>query len=229
MRYYPIFLDLRGKRCLVVGAGRVGRRKIAGLLECDPAEVLVLDPGVPSAEVRSLFEHPAVRHERRAFAADDAAGRQLAFAATPERTVNAFVAACCRDRGVPCNVADAPDQSDFLVPARVESGSLTLAVSTGGASPALARALREDLEKWLGRRYSRLVCLLDKLRPAILALRLGSDANAEMFRALCALPLRETLAEALNKSDFGRAEVLLREILPSVLHPFLAELLHELD
>ena len=63
----------------------------------------------------------------------------------------------------------------------------------------------------------------------LLALRLGSDADAEIFRALCALPLRETLAETLTESDFGRAEALLRGILPSALHPFLAELLHELD
>ena len=229
MRYYPIFLNLRGKRCLVVGAGRVGSRKIAGLLECDPAEVLVLDPDLPSAEVRALSGHPAVRHERRAFTAGDVAGRHLVFAATSARSVNALVAACCREQGVPCNVADATDESDFLVPARVDSGSLTLAVSTGGASPALARALREDLEKWLGRRYCRLVRLLDKLRPTILALRLGSDADAEIFRALCAMPLRETLAEALNRADFSQAQAELRKVLPSAVHPFLAEMLHELD
>lgn len=229
MRYYPIFLNLCGKRCLVVGAGRVGRRKIAGLLECDPAEVLVLDPDIPTTEIGTLPEHPAVRHERRAFTADDATGRHLVFAATPSRSVNALVAACCRERGVPCNVADAADESDFLVPARVDSGPLTLAVSTGGASPALARALREDLEKWLGRRYCRLACLLDRLRPAILALGLGSDADAEIFRALCAMPLREKLAEALNSADFSQARTELRKILPSAVHPFLAELLHELD
>lgn len=229
MRYYPIFLNLHGKRCLVVGAGRVGRRKIAGLLECEPAEVLVLDPNVPSAGVSALSEHPAVRHECRAFTSNDVVGRYLVFAATPARSVNALVAACCREQGVPCNVADAADESDFLVPARVDSGSLTLAVSTGGVSPALARALREDLEKWLGRRYCRLACLLDKLRPAILSLCLGSDADAEIFRALCAMPLRETLAEALNRADFGQAQAELRKVLPSAVHPFLAELLHELD
>ncbi|MCH5276345.1 MAG: bifunctional precorrin-2 dehydrogenase/sirohydrochlorin ferrochelatase [Desulfovibrionaceae bacterium] len=229
MRYYPIFLNLRGKRCLVVGAGRVGRRKIAGLLECDPAEVLVLDPNLPSAEVSALPGHPALRHERRAFTAPDVAGRHLVFAATPVRSVNALVAACCHEQGVPCNVADAAQDSDFLVPARVDSGSLTLAVSTGGASPALARALREDLEKWLGRRYCRLACLLDKLRPVIMALHLGSDADAEIFRALCAMPLRETLAEMLNRADFSQARAELSRILPSATHPFLAELLHELD
>lgn len=229
MRYYPLFLDLRGKRCLVVGAGRVGRRKIAGLLDCEPAEVLMLDPGEPAAEVRALLAHPAARYERRAFAADDAAGRHLAFAATPARAVNAFVAACCRERGVLCNVADAPDESDFLVPARVDSGPLSLAVSTGGTSPALARALREDLEKWLGRHYFRLVYVLEKLRPAVLALRLGCDADAELFRALCAPSMRDRLTEALNDSDFGRAGALLREVLPPALHPILAELLHELD
>lgn len=227
MRYYPLFLDLRGARCLVVGAGRVGRRKLAGLLEADPAEVLVLDPGEPAAEALALFAHPAVRYERRAFDAADAAGRRLVFAATPVRDVNALVTACCREQGILCSVADAPDEGDFIVPARVDGGPLTLAVSTGGASPALARVLREDLEKWLGRRYVRLVRLLDRLRPAVLALHLGSDADAELFRAL--LSMRERLAEALNASDSNRADALLREVLPPALHPILAELLHELD
>lgn len=229
MRYYPIFVDLTGKRCLVVGAGRVGRRKIHSLLACSPAEILVLDPGKPRPELKTLAQQPGVRLERRAFRPADAANRALAFVATPSREVNRLIAAHCRAVGVWCNVADALDESDFIVPAQVKSGPLSLAISTGGASPALAKALREDLEKWLGERYCKLVCLLDKLRPEILALGLGSDADAAIFRSLCASPTRELLANALNTADKAEAEALLHEILPSSLFSTLAELLHELD
>ena len=225
MRYYPLLLELSDKRCLVVGAGRVGCRKIRALLKADPAEILVLDPaGLHDEE---LARHPRVHVEQRQFRPADVTGCSLVFAATPVREVNATVASACRAHHVWCNVADAPPESDFIVPAHIESGSLILALSSCGASPALVKALREDLEKWLGERYARLVCLLDRLRPQILALELGSDADAELFRTLCARPTREPLTEALNTHDSARAETLLREVLPPVLHSTLAELLHE--
>lgn len=229
MRFYPLFLDLTGKYCLVVGGGRVGCRKVRTLLACSPAEVLVLDPGTPAPELAALAAQPGIRLERRAFRPEDAEGRTLAFAATPSREVNRLVAGHCRSLGVLCNVADAREESDFIVPAHVENGPLTLAISTGGASPALTRALREDLEKWLGERYCKLVWFLDRLRPEILALELGSDADADIFRSLCALPVRERLANALNEADKAAAEALLREMLPPALFSTLAELLHELD
>jgi precorrin-2 dehydrogenase/sirohydrochlorin ferrochelatase len=153
----------------------------------------------------------------------------LAFAATPLRAVNAAIAACCREEGVLCNVADDPQGSSFLVPALVQSGPVTLAVSTAGSSPALAKALKEELEKWLGERYVPLVLFLEKLRGRVLALGLGDRADADIFRALCAPPLRERLAASLRERDRVRSEQILREALPASLHPVLAEFLHEPD
>jgi precorrin-2 dehydrogenase/sirohydrochlorin ferrochelatase len=228
MRHYPLFLDITGARCLVVGFGRVGRRKTDILLDCSPGEILVLDPGLPD-DARDIPPHPALRIERRAFVPADVKGRCLVFAATPSREVNAAVTACCREEGVPCNAADDPKGSSFLVPALVRSGPITLAVSTAGSSPALARSLREELEKWLGEHYVPLVLLLEKLRAPILSLGLGDRADADIFRALCAPPLREQLAAALRERDHARSGRLLREALPVSLHPMLAECLHELD
>ncbi|MCS6953331.1 MAG: bifunctional precorrin-2 dehydrogenase/sirohydrochlorin ferrochelatase [Bryobacterales bacterium] len=141
--YYPVFLDLRGRRVLVVGAGRVGLRKIRGLLEAG-AEVTVVDPH-GSPELERLPIHLRRRRFRRA----DVRRHVLVFAATDQRDVNRAVAEEARRLGIWVNVADNPAECDFLVPARVRRGNLQIAVSTGGQSPRLAAELRKKLEMLL--------------------------------------------------------------------------------
>ena len=235
MRYYPLFLDLAESRCLLVGAGRVGRRKAATLLECSPASLLVLDPGMDEAAFReslaSLDCAPLVC-EARAFRPEDIDGVSLVFAATPSAEVNSAIARLCRASGVLCNVAGPLEEGargNFIVPAHVEDGPLVLALSTSGGSPALARALKEDLESWISAGYSRLVRLLEALRPLLLALGLGSDADAEIFRAICARPLRDQLMSALTKQDAARVDALLRPILPSALSFSSEEIFYGMD
>ena len=111
----------------------------------------------------------------------------------------------------------------------MEDGPITLALSTGGCSPALARALKEDLRHWIQGGYAPLALLLKKLRPRLIALGLGSSADADVFRALCARPLRDELMDALARKDFGRLADLLRPVLPDALSPSLEEIIHELD
>lgn len=236
MRYYPLFLDLHAARCLVVGAGRVGRRKIGALLDCAPASLLVLDPGLDEAAAAALkaeFVPNAgpLTVERRDFQPEDLEGRTLVFAATPSAAVNGRIARLADAAGILCNVAGPVDagEGNVLVPAHVEDGPLVLALSTGGRSPALARALREELEAWLGKGYAPLLALLEALRPRVLALGLGSDADAVLFRALCRRPLRDQLMAALERRDAAALDALLRPLLPAAL-PFSAEeFLHELD
>ena len=235
MRYYPLFLDLAESRCLLVGAGRVGRRKAATLLECSPASLLVLDPGMDEAAFRDSLaglDCAPLVCEARAFRPEDIDGVSLVFAATPSTEVNSAIARLCRASGVLCNVAGPLEEGasgNFIVPAHVEDGPLVLALSTSGGSPALARALKEDLERWLGAGYSRLVRLLEALRPKLLALGLGSDADAEIFRAICARPLRDELMAALAERDADSADALLRPILPAALSFSSKETLHGMD
>lgn len=227
MRYYPLLLDLHGRACLVVGAGGVGRRKLASLLDCGPASVLVLDanPAAPDdPELAPLLAHHAVRFEARPFAPADVDGCALAFAATGNRAVNAAVADACRQRNVPCNVADAPDTGAFIVPAHFACGELTVALSTGGHSPALARRIRMDLQQWFGARYDGITLLLGRLRPLVLALGHETGQNTALFRALVESPL----IDALAARDRAGAERILTELLPAELHPRIVELLHEL-
>ncbi len=222
MQHYPLFLDLTAKDILVIGAGSVGRRKIASLLPCSPRAVTVVDPDLSPAGMRELSESGPVRCHARAFAPEDLDGKALVFAATGSREANSLVATLCRERGVFCNIADAPAESDFFVPAHFTSEGITLALSTGGQSPALAKRLRMELEAWMGKRYAGLFTVLGRLRPLVLELGLPTEENSELFRAL----VRSPLAELLESRQHAAAEALLAERLPKQLHARMGELLH---
>lgn len=223
MGYYPLNVRLTDKHCLVVGAGAVGRRKIASLLAADPAGLLVLDAAPPDAELTDLLRHPAASFAQRPFAASDLDGRFLVVAATADRAVNAAVALACRERGVLCNVVDAPDEGDFIVPAQAACGDLSVCISTGGHSPALARKIRQDLQGYLGLRYERLLALLGRLRPLLLGLGLPSAENTAVFRAVVDSPLAETL----RAGDREGSLTVLRELVPPALHPALETVVEE--
>jgi precorrin-2 dehydrogenase/sirohydrochlorin ferrochelatase len=138
--YYPVFLNLRGKRVLVVGGGPVGVRKAAGLIEAGAIVTLVAP---------DLCRQLPLHWKKRRFRASDLNGQALAFAATNDRRVNARIASQAKQRGIPVNVADSPDECDFLVPARIRRGGFLLAISTGGENPRASAALRRKLEEIL--------------------------------------------------------------------------------
>lgn len=202
----------------------MGRRKLASLLEAEPQEVLVLDLQPPDDELRQLLTHPAARFEQRGWEPADLDDRFLAVIATADREANLHLAEACRRRKVLCNVADAPEACDFIVPAQACCGDLRVAVSTAGHSPALARRIRQDLQEYLGLRYATFLALMGRLRPLILELGRPTAENTQLFRALVQSPL----AEALQAGDLQRARELLLELLPAELHQEIDEVLHEL-
>jgi precorrin-2 dehydrogenase/sirohydrochlorin ferrochelatase len=214
MRYYPLYVNLHGKRCLVVGAGQVGRRKIATLAACGPDEVLVLDPAPPADVAAALSAVPGVVIERREFTPADLDGRFLVIAATSDEESNWAISRECAARGILCNIVDQPEKCSFIVPALFTQGDLTVAISTGGASPALARKIRQGLGEFLGDEYGALLVLMSALRPMILALGLPTEENSAIFRKL----VHSCLIDALERGDAAAAENVLREILPAALH-----------
>ena len=143
MKHYPIFLDLKDRPVLVVGAGKVALRKTRGLLEAG-ARVTVVAP-----EWEEEFDALPVRLVPRAFRASDLVGVQLVFAATDDRQANHRVGVAAKGRGVFANIADLAEECDFIVPARVTSGKVQVAISTGGESPRLSAELRHKLEQIL--------------------------------------------------------------------------------
>lgn len=144
MRYYPICVDMAGRACLVVGGGMVAERKASGLLESG-ARVTVVSPAL-TARLEAWAHEGQIRIIRRGYEPGDLADQSLVFVATNDGEVNATVAADARAAGVLINAADDPAHCDFIIPAVLTRGALTVAVSTGGASPALSRAVRDELE-----------------------------------------------------------------------------------
>jgi precorrin-2 dehydrogenase / sirohydrochlorin ferrochelatase len=143
LSYYPIFLSLKDRRVLVVGAGKVALRKTRGLVEAG-ARVTVVAP-----EWESEFETLPVRLYRRSFRASDLTGYVLVFAATDDRLTNHRIGVIAKGRAVLANIADSAEECDFLVPARLERNGVQVAVSTGGENPRLSGELRRKLEQIL--------------------------------------------------------------------------------
>lgn len=220
MRYYPLLLDLREMRCLVVGAGEVGVRKIVGLLACEPRQVTAVDLLPPSGEVRTIVaRHENFVYFQRPFDENDVPGNSLVFACTSSREINAQVGAACKRHHVLCNMTDDPECGDFVLPASVTRGDLTITVSTSGASPALARNIRQDLEAMYGPEYEAFTRLLSSIRPALLGLGQTSDNNRSVFRQLAASPL----PHLIKTQDRDSCREVLRSLLPSPLHPRIGE------
>jgi precorrin-2 dehydrogenase/sirohydrochlorin ferrochelatase len=189
---FPMFLKLEGRRCLVVGAGKVGEPKISGLLETG-ARILVvaLDAG---PTVREWARAGKIDLELRAFAADDLDGAFLAIVATNSRTLNERVYDEAQRRGVLCNVVDVPDLCDFFYPAVVRRGDLQIAISTAGQSPSLAQIIRKQLEKQFGSGYASWVADLGATRKLILASDLDKERKLDLLHSLAS---RKALEAAL--------------------------------
>ena len=169
---HPIFLDLDGQRVVIVGGGAVAERKIETLIESG-ARVAVVSPDITD-RIADLAERGLVEVQRRAYATGDLSGCRLAYAATSDPGVNQAVRHEATEAGVWLNAVDQPALCDFITPATVRRGDLTLAVSTNGRSPSLARQIREDLERAYGPEYGGLVDAMGEARD-----RLRAGAGAE--------------------------------------------------
>ena len=142
--YYPLFLDLVDKLCVVVGGGAIAERKARGLLKSG-ARVKLVSPEVTPA-VRKLARQGRIEVVPRAYQAGDLDGAALAIAATNREEVNRRVREESKRLSIPLNVVDSPDLGDFIVPSVVRKGPIVVAVSTSGLLPALARRLKEKIE-----------------------------------------------------------------------------------
>lgn len=182
--YFPLFVSLRGKRCVVIGAGEIAAGKVEGLIRCD-AEIAVVSPrAVPY--IQEAARGGKLTWLRRAFTAEDVEGAFLAVAATASRRVNAAVFQACTERGVLCNAVDDPEHCDFIYPAVMRRGALQIAVSTGGRSPALAGQIRRELEARFGPEWELLLDRLGRKRDEILHARLAGAERARRLRAAAA-------------------------------------------
>lgn len=178
VRFYPLFADVRGRRCLVVGAGTVGLEKARGLVECG-ADVTVVAPDAAS-EIGTL----PVRWLPRSYRAEDLEGCFLVCAATSDPGVNRRVFEDAETRGILCNVADVPELCSFILPAVHRADPIAIAVSTGGASPALAQRIRDELAARYGAEHAELARRLESLRPWAKANLPTYEERRDFFRDL---------------------------------------------
>lgn len=176
MGYYPILLDMAGRPCVVIGGGSVAERKVEGLLDVG-ANVSIISPGLTS-KLASLVSQGTVRHIARQYRAGDLDGHDLAFVATNDREVNETVSREGREGGAWVNVADDPDHCDFIVPSVLRRGDLVVAVATGGSSPALSRAIREELEGHFTEDYATLAEIVAEVRRELKERSLAPGAEA---------------------------------------------------
>lgn len=182
MKYYPVCLQVEGRSCLVVGGGKVAERKAKGLIDSG-ARVTVISPDLTPV-LSQLAEEGHFTWRAQGYQAGDAEGFFLVMAATDDSLVQDQI----RDDGIRfnllINVADVPEKCNFILPAVVRRGAISVAISTGGKSPALAKKLRKELEAILGPEYELVAEMMGLLRPHVLEWGLPQEENEILFNGL---------------------------------------------
>ncbi|MEW6429497.1 MAG: bifunctional precorrin-2 dehydrogenase/sirohydrochlorin ferrochelatase [Thermodesulfobacteriota bacterium] len=209
--YYPVCLDLGGRRCVVVGGGRVAERKIEGLLECG-GRVTVISPEL-SDHLRALAAAGTVAWLARPYRRGDLAGAFLVIAATDDRPTQEQVQREAAAANLLLNVADVPMLCNFILPATVRRGDLSLTVSTGGRSPALAQEIRRRLEGEFGPEWGIYTALLGMLRPLVLAAGRPHEENKSLFHSLC----HACMIEWIRQRSWDTIEDHFRRVLPQAI------------
>lgn len=200
MAYFPVFMDIAGQDILIVGGGTVALRKIEKLLLYEPQITLVapsVDPMIRAHSEVYIFE--------REFEEEMLEKKKLVIAATDDRTLNARIAALCREKGIPVNAVDQREDCTFLFPALVKRGELSIGISTGGASPTASRWVKEQIDNLLPSEFDQILSYLDELRPQIKAMVADEKTRARVYAKLLQLcmvgemPLSKEQIEELIK------------------------------
>lgn len=212
MRLYPIQLNLHRKPVVIIGAGKVGLRKARRLLEAG-ARVLVVSrkahPELVELERAPQAAGGWLHVEERNYRPDDLKGSFLVFACTDDKMLNQEIVQAAREQGILAQSATDPQSNDFHVPSEIRRGEFSLGISTGGASPALAKRIRERLEEMFPETFGDYVELLSRIRLKQLEQDKLSEENAGKFRALVA----GELEEAVVTGEWKRADRILQDAL----------------
>ncbi|MCA1764872.1 MAG: bifunctional precorrin-2 dehydrogenase/sirohydrochlorin ferrochelatase [Desulfobulbaceae bacterium] len=213
MKYFPINLDINNRRCVVIGGGKVAARKVAALLTCG-GKIRLISPELDD-ELRQFVQNGRIEWRQRPYRQGDLAGAFLVIAATDEEQVQAEVFREAEKNNQLINVADVPPRCNFILPAVVRRKDLTIAVSTAGASPALARKLRRRIEGLIGPEYGVLTEIMGRLRPEILKQGRSHAENKKIFAAL----LDEHFPAWIREGDWRRIEAHLTATLGDNISP----------
>lgn len=208
MSYYPIYLELDGKTVLVVGGGNVAQRKVETLLQYGAVVNIVSKEFSP--RLKELAANGNIRQIGEAFDDKYLDNTFLAFAATDDPQLNHAISESARKRGLMINAVDQPVDCDFIVPSILRKGDLSIAISTSGKSPALAKSIRRQLDSQFGKEYESFLILMGRLRKEILSLGLPQEENSRIFHEI----VDSDILKALAEDDFGKVGRILRSIVP---------------
>lgn len=207
MRYYPVNLDIRDRRCLVVGGGQVGARKVKTLNECG-AVVTVVSPEVSPA-LMQLDAEKAIILKQRPYRSSDVEGMFLVIGATDDESLNRRINADAERRNLLCNIADRPEICNFILPAIVRRGDFVMAISTAGRSPAFAKHIRKHLEAQFGPEYGTLLDLMGAIRAKLLAGAHEPEVHKPLFEQL----ITGDLLSLVKDKKIARIDQLLEKVL----------------
>jgi precorrin-2 dehydrogenase/sirohydrochlorin ferrochelatase len=207
MRYYPVNLDIKGRRCLVVGGGRVGARKVDTLVQCG-AVVTVVSPTVSPA-VMQMAADKTIAMKQRPYRASDVEGMFLVIGATDNETLNRQINADAERLNLLCNIADRPEICNFILPAVVRRGNFVMAISTAGKSPAFAKHIRKRLEAQFGPEYGVMLELMGAIRSKLLADAHEPEVHKPLFEQL----IDGNLLALVKDQKIDRIDQLLERVL----------------
>jgi len=206
MKYYPVYLDLRDRPCLIVGGGQVAERKTLSLLEAG-ANVTVISPSL-TQKLQELSQSGKIIHLPKTFDDKDLTGALLVIAATDSREVNTSIGRLCKKRNILVNVVTPPDESSFIVPSVVERGELLIAVSTSGMSPALSKKIRQELEERYGPEYEVFLRKMSMLRARLMDEVKDDGVRREILQALADSDVISLLKEGkIHDADHRLSEI----------------------
>lgn len=207
MPYYPIFIDLEGKKIIVVGGGAVAQRKIETLMTYG-AFVQVISRKV-TPRINRYVEEGKIGLIGQEFMEDDLDGAFMVIAATDDALLNHKVSQSAREKGLLINAVDQPSDCNFIVPSILRRGDLLIAVSTSGKSPALAKKVREELEEKFGSEYESLLLLMGRLRADILSRGFPQSKNRRIFNDL----VNSHILEAIGRKDWSEVAAIVNKIM----------------
>jgi precorrin-2 dehydrogenase/sirohydrochlorin ferrochelatase len=203
LKYYPIFLDIRGKICVIVGGGEVAARKAERLLDCG-AKVFIISPKLSPA-LAALKEKSLICHIAAAYSGDLIQGAALVIGATDDEKTNAKISSDARSKGIPVNIVDDPQKCDFILPSVVQRGDLAITIGTGGKSPALARHLREELEAKYGEEYKIFLNILGNLR---VKMEKNAGVGKDWFESM----LAAGILDSIKNKDIKKVKEIVQKI-----------------
>ncbi len=209
MDYLPLFLDIKNKPCLIVGGGVIAERKVS-ILERAQANLTIVAPEI-TEEIKRKVNNGHINWREKDFSLDDLESYQLVIAATDDRNVNAEVARLCRKNKILVNAADDTKSCDFILPSIIDRSPVQIAVSTGGASPVLARMLRTKLENCTPAAYGKLAKLIEDNRLKVKEKLSTTDQRRKFWEEV----LQGPIAELVFANQHDAAQHLLEE---AILH-----------